>query len=285
MDRLLVERPGLVIGWFRCPPGEAAWSHPNVIGGGPLVVFPTTAVEIAHVDRPAVVANVNVAMFYNADQRYVRRLLDPRGDRCLYVALGAATYAAIAAEHDPAAAEVPGHPFGFDRAPIDASLHLRHAALAEIAGRGDPLEVEEEAVDLVRAVVARGFGAPRPPPVRSSARHRDAVHRLERRLSVAPTDDHTLGELADAVELSPYHAARLFRAHTGRSLHEYRTHLRLRSSLRALADPTVDLTELALGLGFASHSHFTTRFRRVFGAPPSAVRGRWATLRRLRART
>ena len=44
------------------------------------------------------------------------------------------------------------------------------------------------------------------------------------------------------------------------------------AALERIADPALPLTELALDLGFASHSHFTDTFRRTFGRPPSAVR-------------
>ncbi|MBA2354428.1 MAG: helix-turn-helix transcriptional regulator, partial [Acidobacteria bacterium] len=34
--------------------------------------------------------------------------------------------------------------------------------------------------------------------------------------------------------------------------------------------PRGDLTDIALGLGYSSHSHFTASFTRAFGVPPSA---------------
>ncbi len=74
------------------------------------------------------------------------------------------------------------------------------------------------------------------------------------------------------MHVSPFHLAHGFRARTGLGLHAYRTHLRLRAALERIADPALPLTELALDLGFASHSHFTDTFRRTFGRPPSAVR-------------
>jgi AraC-like DNA-binding protein len=33
-----------------------------------------------------------------------------------------------------------------------------------------------------------------------------------------------------------------------------------------------DITAIALEAGFASHSHFTARFKRFFGSTPSALR-------------
>ena len=63
---------------------------------------------------------------------------------------------------------------------------------------------------------------------------------------------------------------RLFRRHTGMTLHEYRTELRLRDALDRLASRRGDLTRIALDLGFSSHSHFTAAFRRAFGMTPTA---------------
>jgi AraC family transcriptional regulator len=68
---------------------------------------------------------------------------------------------------------------------------------------------------------------------------------------------------------------------TGTSLHAHRTDLRLRAALEPLADPRSDLLELALSLGYSSHSHFTEVFRAAFGTTPSDLRSR---LTRARAR-
>jgi AraC family transcriptional regulator len=46
----------------------------------------------------------------------------------------------------------------------------------------------------------------------------------------------------------------------------------MRAALQRLCEPGVDLIDIALDLGFSSHSHFTESFRRSFGRTPSAVR-------------
>jgi len=65
---------------------------------------------------------------------------------------------------------------------------------------------------------------------------------------------------------------RLFREQTGRTIHAYRTQLRLRTALSRLADGERDLTRLALDLGFADQSHFTNAFRRTFDVSPAVFR-------------
>ena len=57
--------------------------------------------------------------------------------------------------------------------------------------------------------------------------------------------------------------------------------MRLRTALERAADPGADLTDLALDLGYSSHSHFTAAFRKAFGVTPSAFR-RKATGQRVR---
>lgn len=48
-----------------------------------------------------------------------------------------------------------------------------------------------------------------------------------------------------------------------------------RAALEKLAERGVDLTDIALDLGFSNPSHFTESFRRNFGKTPSAVRDCW----------
>lgn len=62
-----------------------------------------------------------------------------------------------------------------------------------------------------------------------------------------------------------------FRRAEGVPLHGYLVQLRLAQALVEIPHST-DLTELALRLGFSSHSHFTAAFRKSFGCTPSAFR-------------
>ena len=96
-------------------------------------------------------------------------------------------------------------------------------------------------------------------------------------LSARYAEHLTLDELGRAVNVSPFHLARAFRRHTGYTLHEYRTHLRLRAVVERLDLGSDDLAVIAREVGFSSHSHLTATFRRTFGVPPSALRTRRVT--------
>ncbi|MPW17131.1 helix-turn-helix domain-containing protein [Paraburkholderia sp. CNPSo 3157] len=79
-----------------------------------------------------------------------------------------------------------------------------------------------------------------------------------------------LAELADAVGLSPFHAARLFTRATGLPPHAWRNQIRLQRSLAPLR-AGASVADVAAANGFTDQSHFTRHFRRMFGVPP----GRW----------
>jgi AraC family transcriptional regulator len=260
------------IGRFVRRAAHEAWRQDNQIGPWPLLVFPSRAVEIAQAGRRIVVANPNVAMFYNPGTPYRRGLLDPRGDLCHYVALEVPVWKDLLAHHDE-------EYFRYPRGPVRPELKLEFdLLLARLeAGHADELAVEETLLSLAGVLVAdasahQGRVRPRGPV---EERHVEAVHALEQVLSLRFREALTLEQLADTVGLSPYHAARLFRRFTGCTLHGYRDRLRLCASLPELAGPG-RLDAVALELGYASHSHFTDRFRRIFGWSPSAVRERLA---------
>jgi AraC family transcriptional regulator len=81
----------------------------------------------------------------------------------------------------------------------------------------------------------------------------------------------TLGEIAAEVGGSPVYLTQVFKQVEGLPLYRYQLRLRLARALDLLPQYD-DLTALGLDLGFASHSHFTTAFRQVYGRSPSEFR-------------
>jgi AraC-like DNA-binding protein len=64
----------------------------------------------------------------------------------------------------------------------------------------------------------------------------------------------------------------LVRKEVGIPIHQYLNRLRLGASLDCLADGAESLTQLALDLGYSSHSHFTHAFQQEFRISPSQFR-------------
>lgn len=269
-SRLLYHDARIALGRFTCPSGHPLWAQDNRTGARAVIAIPGPSVEIRMAGRPTVVAHGGCAMLYNPGQHYARRQLDRQGDRCVFLGAEPDVMREILAARDPAARDR-GELFAVARVPLAPATYLAHARLAGRLERGElsRLGAEEAVLALLDAALA-GLGPRSPEPTRE---HRALAHALERHINGRACEDDDLGALAAAVGASASHAARVFRACTGSSMHAYRNHMRLCAALRRLGEPGLDLAALALELGYSSHSHFTTAFRRAFGCPPSAVRG------------
>lgn len=81
----------------------------------------------------------------------------------------------------------------------------------------------------------------------------------------------TLEHIAEQLGVSSIYLTQAFKRAEGVSLYRYQTQLRLCRALDRLRD-VQDITDLALDLGFSSHSHFSAAFRGEFGLTPSNFR-------------
>jgi AraC family transcriptional regulator len=114
-----------------------------------------------------------------------------------------------------------------------------------------------------------------PPAERVPSGTRPAVRRALEYLHANPAARHSLEDLASAAGLSKHHFARAFRAQVGMPPGSYVERLRIDQAKRLLrTDPDATVAEIAHGLGFADHSHFTRRFRKWVGQSPSSFRNR-----------
>lgn len=77
----------------------------------------------------------------------------------------------------------------------------------------------------------------------------------------------SITELAEAVELSPYHLVRAFHERVGIPPHAYLMQLRI-SHCRELLRSGVSLAETAFLAGFVDQSHFTRHFKKFTGVTP-----------------
>lgn len=86
--------------------------------------------------------------------------------------------------------------------------------------------------------------------------------------------DRSLGlaELAAVVGRSPRHFARLFRAATGLSPHQYVIRRRVERARLLLATTDLPVARIALDVGFAHQSHLAAHFRRLVGVSPGRYR-------------
>jgi AraC-like DNA-binding protein len=78
----------------------------------------------------------------------------------------------------------------------------------------------------------------------------------------------SLAEVAAQVGVSPVYLTQVFQQVEATPLYRYQLRLRLSRALDLL-DRYDDLAALGLELGFSSHSHFSSAFRRAFGRTPA----------------
>jgi AraC family transcriptional regulator len=82
----------------------------------------------------------------------------------------------------------------------------------------------------------------------------------------------TLAEIAAEVGLNPHYFARVFKKATGHSPHQYILEKRIELAKDLLKTTELPLVEIALQVGIATQSHFTTVFHRLTDMTPREFR-------------
>ncbi|SEJ50422.1 AraC family transcriptional regulator [Paraburkholderia diazotrophica] len=151
----------------------------------------------------------------------------------------------------------------------DPDLAVRLArAHRLLESNDDPLAAETAMLDALSTLLVRYGRTRADTPQNAAADTRVAT--MKEQLTGDLAAPLKLAELADAVGLSPFHAARLFTRATGLPPHAWRNQIRLQRSLAPLR-AGASVADVAAASGFTDQSHFTRHFRRMFGVPP----GRW----------
>ena len=83
------------------------------------------------------------------------------------------------------------------------------------------------------------------------------------------SEELSLVDLAQQMNLSAFHFARLFKNSLRLSLHQYLLQTRVEHAKKLIAIAgKPDLTDIGLQVGFYDQAHFTKAFKRVVGIPP-----------------
>jgi len=228
------------------------------------MVFPYRGVYVHHTGRVEAVAEPNQVVFINEDEAY--RVSHPveGGDSSLSVEVDAATLFELAPANY---LQVNGRPaFNRSRLRIDASVQALATLLRHGLTRGviEALEAESLTLGLLR----RALGERTSRAAAGSIGCQKLVDRAKLVLSSDLERRWTLAAIAADVGISPIYLTQVFQQVEGLPLYRYQLQLRLSRALDLLGEH-VDLTRLALDLGFSSHSHFSAAFRRAYGQTPS----------------
>ena len=165
--------------------------------------------------------------------------------------------------------DVAGQP-GFSSSVLeDVQLHQMFSRLHRLLeGPASALQQQtawREAILLLFQRHARIPQAPLP------GREPQAVARAKELLHGRMAEPPSLEQLAAAVNLSPFHFARVFRRATGLPPHAWLQQRRLEQA-RALLQGGCTPLSVAMQLGFADQSHLTRQFKRVYGVGPGEYR-------------
>jgi AraC-like DNA-binding protein len=159
----------------------------------------------------------------------------------------------------------------YRRSPVVEDRRLLHALRRShelLALPGHALEQGEAMATVWRCL----------PSVVSRARARRAVHpavaRTKAFIEESWRDNFTVRELADAVDVSPFHLVHIFHRDVGLPPSAYRRALRVLAAQRMLrrGEPVRDV---ALSCGFYDQAHLTRHFKSIVGVTPA----RYAELR------
>ena len=233
--------------------------------GSNVVVLPFAGVFAKH-DAPGkqVVGTPSHAVFIAADTPYRIAFPGSIGDRAIILRFDSAVV-------PEAVDRRPGETLGsHGLLPPEAMMRrdlLRRRASDPAAETFEIEAIGLELLDLCLGVLRDG------PSSAAHLRRFRAVERVKEAVAVAPARDWSVAGLAKVANLSPFHLCHVFRERTGTSIYDYVLRERLAQALEAVLDGG-DITAIALDAGFASHSHFTARFKRFFGETPSALRQR-----------
>ncbi len=280
-QRRLFESLGVSVVDFHCraPVEPAGPEEPNLTHS---IVFVRRGVINRVRECETVIADPNHVLFFNKDEVYRYGHPLPGGDECTVLAVEAQRALELVERYAPQDAQCPEVPFrrGHGLSSLRA-VRLHWELLALLRWPIGRLAIEDVLAELADEAVRCAYDVPSsyiPSPDASSAgqrRRRELVEAAKLVLSRNLDAPASLTELARMLECSPFHLSRTFHAVCGLSLRGYVGRLRARAAAERLARGAPDLTELALDLGFADHSHFTNSFRREWGMSPSRFRAAW----------
>jgi AraC-like DNA-binding protein len=236
------------------------------------VCLPYRGVLVWHVGADDVVGDANQVLFVTGSEEF--RISSPTG---AYAELIITPRLCLLSELAEACGfQLRTHPL-FERRSWRTTHRLQafRAQFLHWATRESPVD-ELEAEELVMALLRSALEVDSSQAVRCGRRTAQLIRRAKEFLASEYAETIRLADVAQAVNVSPTYLTDTFSRVEGTSLHRYLMRLRLARALDELPHAG-DLTQLALDLGFSSHSHFTVSFRRAFGYTPSEFR---ATARR-----
>jgi AraC-like DNA-binding protein len=279
-DRILRNTRRIALGVHRNA-DDAAGRHDLRLSRNCVYVgFQRSSVRLSNAGLNGEIATPNEVSFHCFGETSVRESLGPEGDDHHWIAIESELLRDILRPHPlPADAGQATHCLRAT-APISARLFFAQLKLfstvASSSHRISASQLETMVIELLSHIIADALRFwqhsrelnfhPRPTCLR---RRLEVIQLAKAVMAREYWNDLSLTELSRMLHCSSAHLSRVFHAATGFRLVDYRQQLRLRKGLFLLEHSFSDIGDIAVHLGFASHSHFTSSFHRSFGTHPS----------------
>jgi len=101
---------------------------------------------------------------------------------------------------------------------------------------------------------------------------RPALKRIEAFVDGNIERNISVNDLAEVVDLSPFHFSRRFKVTLGVTPYEYVTRRRVEVSKQLLVGTKLPIADIAGRVGFSTQSHLCLRFRKIVGTTPAKFR-------------
>jgi AraC-like DNA-binding protein/ligand-binding sensor protein len=98
------------------------------------------------------------------------------------------------------------------------------------------------------------------------------INRSREYIEQNQTEALSLGQVAQAVNMSPFYFCKLFKKATGVNFTNYVSRLRIEKAKNLLLNPNLRVSEIAFEVGFQSLNHFNRVFKRTIGCSPTKYR-------------
>ena len=160
---------------------------------------------------------------------------------------------------------------------INDPLLARAGSLLEASdweGPANRLALDHLLEWLMVQLVQHHTSRPQRPPVVRGGLSRTQSQRVRAYIEANLSEPLSLAQLAELVNLSPWHFARLFRVSFGEPPHSFVLRRRLEVAQQKLQSGDDKILAIALESGFGDQSQFTRAFRRRFGVTPGQYRNR-----------
>ena len=255
----------MLVAEFGCRPDNALYPNSGPSNAN-CIVFPTTSTRIVRPGGRYIVENPTAVSLLNCGEEYWRVPISSEGTFATWYTLRDDILDEILFDGEVLKHPTP-LPFAAPQISARAETLMRQRQLVQQIKHGaitDSLAIEECIVELTRSV----FGPP--PALRVTKRAGEAVvQRAVEYLLIHFLEPISLAEIAHDVGASASYLSRAFHAATGMTMSAFRQRLRLIRALDLLPEYAGHLTDLALELGYSSHSHFSKAFGNMFDVSPS----------------